>query len=56
MTSGTKNTRVKRYKYRFPSLIETEPIRKNPLTELIGIETSKTGRVGLNIDKSYLND
>jgi len=38
------------------SLLETKPTQKNPLTELIGIETSKTGQIGLNIDEIYLSD
>ena len=29
---------------------------KNPLLDLAGAFTSKTGKVGLNVDKIYLND
>lgn len=38
------------------ALIRTGKLKKNPLMELIGIEESKTGRVGLEVDEIYLHD
>lgn len=37
-------------------LLETGTLKKNPLMDLVGIEESKTGRVGLEVDEIYLHD
>lgn len=37
-------------------LIKPKKSRKNALLAMIGIEKSKTGTVGLNVDEIYLND
>ena len=38
------------------SMLEAKPSRKSPLADLVGIEKSRTGRIGLNIDEIYLSD
>lgn len=37
-------------------LIKPKKYKRNPLLELSGIDVSKTGTVGLNVDEIYLND
>lgn len=37
-------------------ILEKEKSKTSSLMELVGIETSKTGRVGLDIDEIYLHD
>lgn len=37
-------------------LVEAKKPKRNPLLDLVGIGTSKTGTVGLNIDEMYLHD
>lgn len=37
-------------------LLEQEKPKKNPLVQLIGLEKSKTGKVGLDVDELYLHD
>ncbi|OGG15857.1 hypothetical protein A3D78_03030 [Candidatus Gottesmanbacteria bacterium RIFCSPHIGHO2_02_FULL_39_14] len=37
-------------------LIKPKKSQKNALLEMAGIEESKTGTVGLNVDEIYLND
>lgn len=44
-----------RYEQVAAFLLAKKP-KSNPLMELAGIEKSKTGRVGLNVDDIYLND
>lgn len=41
---------------RVARVLATPPASPNPLADLIGIEQSKTGRIGLNIDDIYLHD
>lgn len=38
------------------SMLEVKPSRRSPLADLVGIEKSKTGRIGLNVDEIYLSD
>lgn len=41
---------------RMTRVLSTAPASPNPLSELVGVEQSKTGRVGLNVDEIYLHD
>lgn len=41
---------------RVARVLATPSASPNPLTELIGVEQSKTGRIGLNVDEIYLHD
>jgi len=44
------------YARAFRLLRGTVKAKRNPLLDLIGIEKSKTGTVGLNVDEIYQND
>lgn len=46
---------AKRYE-RTAYLLESKKTKKDPLLELVGIEESKTGTVGLNVDEIYFDD
>lgn len=37
-------------------LIKSRPKIKNPLLDLVGFATSKTGTIGLNVDEIYQSD
>ena len=37
-------------------LLDTNSSKRNPLLDLVGIEKSKTGTIGLNVDEIYQDD